>query len=122
MAALKVMDDTYPLCNAGKKRVRSLCSIPRKNLDGELPCWAQLKEFNLDLASRHHLSQPWATSVFTDMAGHDDCLGDEPFSVFLHFTLATAETPIYALSSQNHRIIELCQILPSDSDFVTSKQ
>lgn len=67
------------------------------------------KEFNLDLGSK--VSQPWDAMCLLTRLGVMDCLGDGPFSAFLHFTLDTAETPTYALSSQNHRLPKWCPLL-----------
>lgn len=115
MTALKVMDNTYPLCNAEKKQSEVSVFHPQEKPGGGITIGVTTasfcKEFNVGLGSRHHVSQPLAAVCLLTRLGMMDCLGDESFSAFLHFTFDKTETPIYALSSQKHTLPELCPLL-----------
>lgn len=111
-----------------QKKKQSEVSVfhPQEKPVRELPCGAQLKEFNLVLGSTHHLSQPWAASVFTDMAEYDGL----PWwwSILSLFTFHTGHSRdpnvcFIIPEPQNNQMMPFTgQILPSDSHFVPSKQ
>lgn len=66
MSAFKVMDNTYPLCKAGKNKKSEVSMFcPQEKLTGitirGLTTASFCNELNLDFGSRHHLSQPWTT-------------------------------------------------------------